>query len=59
MNTNQLQSFIKNNAEIIADAVNEYTAACNIKFSEFSEEQQKKLKLQLAAIETKKLIDLS
>ena len=57
MTTNQLQNFIKNNAQIIADAVNEYTAACNIKFSEFNEDQQIKLKLHLAAIAAKNLIE--
>ena len=56
MTRNQIKQFIKDNAQLIADAVNEYTAACGIRFSEFSEEQQLKLKLHLAAVEAKKLI---
>jgi len=56
MSNNEIQQFIKNNSQLIADKVNAYTAACNIRFSEFNEEQQHKLKITLAAIEVQKLI---
>jgi len=56
MSNNEIQQFIKENVQLIADKVNDYTAACNIKFSEFNEEQQRKLKITLAAIEIQKLI---
>ena len=56
MSNNEIQQFIKNNSQLIADKVNAYTAACNIQFSEFNEEQQHRLKITLAAIEVQKLI---
>tara|TARA_R100001244_G_scaffold73392_1_gene59007 strand:- start:697 stop:870 length:174 start_codon:yes stop_codon:yes gene_type:complete len=56
MTNNEIKHFIENNAQLIADKVNDYTAACNIKFSEFNEEQQRKLKVTLGAIEIQKLI---
>tara|TARA_R110002110_G_scaffold97062_2_gene249553 strand:+ start:40 stop:213 length:174 start_codon:yes stop_codon:yes gene_type:complete len=56
MTNNEIQQFLQNNADLIADKVNAYTLAHNIKFSEFNEEQQRKLKLGLAAIEAAKLI---
>tara|TARA_R110000824_G_scaffold12258_1_gene53844 strand:+ start:110 stop:283 length:174 start_codon:yes stop_codon:yes gene_type:complete len=56
MPNNEIKQFIENNSQLIADKVNAYTAACNIKFSEFNEEQQHKLKITLAAIEVLKMI---
>ena len=52
-----VKQFVQNNAQLIADEVNAYTLACNIKFSEFNAEQQLKLKLTLGAIQIKKMMN--
>lgn len=57
MTNDQIKNFINDNSQLIADKVNEYTAACNIKFSEFNEKQQRELKMTLAVIEAGKIIN--
>jgi hypothetical protein len=56
MTTAQLKKFIAENKEAITARVNEYTAACNIKISEFTGEQKQRLILSLFANEIAKAI---
>ena len=56
MTNEQLKNFIAANAELITARINEYTAACNIKLSEFSDAQRNRLIANLAAIEIAKIV---
>jgi hypothetical protein len=56
MTNAQLKTFIEENKEIITARVNEYTAACNIKISEFTGEQKQRLILSLFANELANMV---
>jgi hypothetical protein len=57
MPTAQLKNFIAANKENITARVNEYTAACNIKISEFTGEQKQRLILSLFAVELANMVN--
>ena len=56
MTNAQLKTFIADDKEIITARVNEYTAASNIKISEFTGEQKQRLILSLFANELAKMV---
>jgi hypothetical protein len=56
MTTAQIKNFIAANKETITTRVNEYTAACNIKISEFTGEQKQRLILSLFAVEIANMV---
>jgi hypothetical protein len=56
MTTAQIKNFIAANKETITARVNEYTASCNIKISEFTGEQKQRLILSLFAVEIANIV---
>jgi hypothetical protein len=56
MTTAQIKNFIAANKETITARVNEYTASCNIKISEFTGEQKQRLILSLFAVEIANMV---
>ena len=52
----QLKNWIVENTEVITARVNEYTAACNIKISEFTGKQKQRLIVGLFAAEIAKMV---
>ena len=56
MTDTQLTNWIIENKEVITARVNEYTAACNIKISEFTGKQKQRLIIGLFAVEIAKML---
>ena len=56
MTNAQIKNFINENKEAITARVNEYSAACNIKVSDFTGEQKQRLILGLFANEIAKMM---
>jgi len=52
----QLKNWMVENAEAITARVNEYTAACDIKISEFTGKQKQRLIIGLFAVEIAKML---
>jgi len=52
----ELKNWMVENAEVITARVNEYTAACNIKISEFTGKQKQRLIIGLFAVEIAKML---
>ena len=52
----ELKNWMVENAEVITARVNEYTAASNIKISEFTGKQKQRLIIGLFAVEIAKML---